>query len=163
MTQIIVLCLAALILVISASLEDPLVVSTPAGTFRGTALLSLQGHIYLAFVGMPYALPPVGDLRFAKPVRYPKIEVCLIRRNCSFFLVIYSSYYSFITNYTTRCEENVWTGKSEKLILFLILWSIWEIDHNFSIKLTWKYSILIINILFVIACSDILFARYCQY
>uniref|UniRef100_A0A0B7AJG0 Carboxylesterase type B domain-containing protein n=1 Tax=Arion vulgaris TaxID=1028688 RepID=A0A0B7AJG0_9EUPU len=49
-------------------------VATPSGTFRGIIQQSLQSHSYAAFLGIPYALPPVGNLRFAKPEPYPHID-----------------------------------------------------------------------------------------
>ncbi|XP_059158845.1 acetylcholinesterase-1-like [Physella acuta] len=52
---------------------DPTVTS-PSGKYRGTTLTSPAGLIYNAFLGIPFALPPTGALRFAKPVPYPHIR-----------------------------------------------------------------------------------------
>ncbi|XP_059158863.1 acetylcholinesterase-1-like [Physella acuta] len=49
-------------------------VNAPAGKFRGSVQKSLQGQLYVAFLGIPFAEPPVGELRFAKPKPYPKIK-----------------------------------------------------------------------------------------
>ncbi|XP_053633789.2 esterase E4-like [Cherax quadricarinatus] len=46
-------------------------VETPWGTFLGQQYLSArQGRQVYAFTGIPYAKPPVGDLRFRMPVEY---------------------------------------------------------------------------------------------
>ncbi|BFZ25136.1 hypothetical protein BsWGS_28175 [Bradybaena similaris] len=57
----------------SARTSDP-EVHTPAGRFRGKILTSHSGHEYASYRGIPYALPPTGDRRFALPVRHPVIE-----------------------------------------------------------------------------------------
>ncbi|CAL1528512.1 unnamed protein product, partial [Lymnaea stagnalis] len=43
-------------------------VKAPSGTFQGTTLISRSGRAYSAFLGIPYAKPPVEDLRFRPPV-----------------------------------------------------------------------------------------------
>lgn len=43
------------------------------GQLRGKFLEDLDGNKFYAFLGVPYAKPPVGDLRFK--VRYPTISV----------------------------------------------------------------------------------------
>ncbi|CAK9802979.1 Venom carboxylesterase-6 [Anthophora plagiata] len=45
------------------------VVQTPSGPVRGTVLRTVwNGTKYSAFKGIPYAKPPIGDLRFKPPV-----------------------------------------------------------------------------------------------
>lgn len=49
--------------------RDPLVVSAPAGAVRGRA----EGEV-LAFKGIPYATPPVGEMRWRPPLAAPRWE-----------------------------------------------------------------------------------------
>lgn len=51
------------------------VITSPAGTFRGKILTAHSGAEFEAYRGIPYALPPIGDRRFALPQPYPKIKV----------------------------------------------------------------------------------------
>ena len=44
------------------------------GTVRGTLSTYKTGKQYQAFRGIPYAEPPIGDLRFAKPLPHPGFE-----------------------------------------------------------------------------------------
>ncbi|BFZ09183.1 hypothetical protein BsWGS_12222 [Bradybaena similaris] len=50
------------------------VVAAPAGTFRGKILASPSGATFASYRGIPYALPPTGERRFALPEAFPKIE-----------------------------------------------------------------------------------------
>jgi hypothetical protein len=50
-------------------LDEELLVTSPAGTVRGAAFLSPSGVEYYRFDGVPYAEPPVGELRFRPPVK----------------------------------------------------------------------------------------------
>lgn len=43
--------------------SDP-IVDTPMGRFRGSMMQSTAGREFLAFRGIRYAKPPVGQLRF---------------------------------------------------------------------------------------------------
>ncbi|CAG5116758.1 unnamed protein product, partial [Candidula unifasciata] len=47
--------------------SDP-VIKSPAGTFLGSTLTAKNGQVYNAFRGIPFAKPPVKDLRFQPPV-----------------------------------------------------------------------------------------------
>ncbi|XP_049792056.1 para-nitrobenzyl esterase-like [Schistocerca nitens] len=42
-------------------------VTTENGELRGTVTTSLNGTLYSRFLGIPYATPPLGDLRFRAP------------------------------------------------------------------------------------------------
>ncbi|XP_063224005.1 juvenile hormone esterase-like isoform X2 [Bacillus rossius redtenbacheri] len=58
--------LAAQLLLVLPGLASP-VVRVRQGLVRGSAMTSLRGRRFLAFRGVPYARPPLGDLRFAPP------------------------------------------------------------------------------------------------
>ncbi|XP_015113517.1 esterase FE4 isoform X2 [Diachasma alloeum] len=45
----------------------PLII-TNSGALRGTIDKNIAGGTYVAFRGIPYAMPPIGDLRFRDPV-----------------------------------------------------------------------------------------------
>lgn len=66
-----VMVLFYLILVVAVcptwAISSP-VIKTPSGTFQGTRLTAINGNFYNGFRGIPYAKPPVGDLRFRPPV-----------------------------------------------------------------------------------------------
>jgi carboxylesterase type B len=42
----------------------PLVTIPKLGQVRGSKMVSVSGKMFYAFRGIPYAQPPVGDLRF---------------------------------------------------------------------------------------------------
>lgn len=50
-------------------LEEERLVTTLTGTVRGEAFVSPGGAEYYRFDGIPYAEPPVGELRFRPPVK----------------------------------------------------------------------------------------------
>ncbi|KAJ8007879.1 hypothetical protein DPEC_G00098760 [Dallia pectoralis] len=52
---------------VSAQLHDDLIVQTSQGTFRGTHLSVPSGGHVRAFLGIPFAKPPIGKLRFHSP------------------------------------------------------------------------------------------------
>lgn len=45
------------------SMKEP-IVQTKNGTLRGVVQRNVENEDYCAFKGIPYAQPPIGDLRF---------------------------------------------------------------------------------------------------
>ncbi|XP_043214195.1 venom carboxylesterase-6-like [Amphibalanus amphitrite] len=68
---------ATLLLVMGCSgfrytpLGRPRIVRTQEGHIRGYTSKSASGKEYVAYKGIPYARPPVGELRFQPPQRHP--------------------------------------------------------------------------------------------
>ncbi|XP_065368953.1 juvenile hormone esterase-like [Calliphora vicina] len=63
--------------VLSQFIEDRFtstVCADNAGCMRGRFMRGYKTPLFEAFMGIPYALPPVGDLRFSSPKEYPKWE-----------------------------------------------------------------------------------------
>ncbi|KAJ8923397.1 hypothetical protein NQ315_001955 [Exocentrus adspersus] len=54
--------------------DDPTLVTLPEGQIRGRALKLVDNSTYYAFQDIPYASPPVGELRFKEPVAPEKWE-----------------------------------------------------------------------------------------
>jgi carboxylesterase type B len=52
--------------------ENPPTVNLPQGTVIGTVLKNDLKRNVEAFLGIPYALPPVGELRFKRAVKVPR-------------------------------------------------------------------------------------------
>ncbi|XP_017049857.2 uncharacterized protein LOC108093964 [Drosophila ficusphila] len=57
----------------SMALEQPVVCPPSVGCLKGTHRKGYQSERFEAFMGIPYALPPVGDLRFSNPKVIPKL------------------------------------------------------------------------------------------
>lgn len=55
------LCFIILLII---SFGNAVLIKTPQGNITGTTRKSLSGREIHAFLGIPYAKPPVGDLRF---------------------------------------------------------------------------------------------------
>ncbi|XP_012943209.1 acetylcholinesterase-1, partial [Aplysia californica] len=66
------LCLCHVTLTLAA--DSPVRVTSPSGTYLGQELTTEDGRSFHAFRGVPYAEPPVGDLRFRKPVAKPPLD-----------------------------------------------------------------------------------------
>ena len=49
-------------------IQNSPLLQTPNGDLRGTTLTSKHGRSILAFRSIPYAVPPINDLRYSKPI-----------------------------------------------------------------------------------------------
>merc|ERR1712223_225353 len=49
-------------------IQNSPLVHTPNGDISGTTLTSKHGRSILAFRSIPYAVPPINDLRYSKPI-----------------------------------------------------------------------------------------------
>ena len=52
---------------ISCQAELPLVITTKQGDIKGEHLVARNGDKFVGYHGIPFAEPPLGDLRFAAP------------------------------------------------------------------------------------------------
>ncbi|EDW74344.1 uncharacterized protein Dwil_GK21864 [Drosophila willistoni] len=69
------LCLASISVSVFGLKLDDLVVCPPnVGCLRGTYMKGYQVEKFQAFMGIPYALPPLGELRFSNPKVMPKLS-----------------------------------------------------------------------------------------
>ena len=50
--------------------DNYITVKIQEGTLRGEKLESVRGGSYFSFKGIPYAKPPIGDLRFKVGTRF---------------------------------------------------------------------------------------------
>ncbi|XP_023312433.1 acetylcholinesterase-like [Anoplophora glabripennis] len=57
-----------------ADVDDPTLVTLPKGQIRGQTLQSPNDNAFYAFQEIPYAAPPIGELRFQAPVAPAKWE-----------------------------------------------------------------------------------------
>jgi hypothetical protein len=83
----------------AASSQNAPTVHVQQGTLKGTYLTSRYGRKFAAFQGIPYAQPPIGDLRFKVRVLYFKIPKsyccifkCKIHVNVSKIVLLLISY-----------------------------------------------------------------------
>ena len=49
-------------------IQNSPLVHTPNGDISGTTLTSKHGRSILAFRSIPYAVPPINDIRYSKPI-----------------------------------------------------------------------------------------------
>jgi len=56
--------------VISLSSRTEHIVDTSNGRIRGSSSTSRSGKTYYQYLGIPYAIPPVGKLRFEVTIRF---------------------------------------------------------------------------------------------
>ncbi|XP_017882448.1 venom carboxylesterase-6-like [Ceratina calcarata] len=71
MTRLQLLLVLSGLATLAWSAEDVPRVKTPLGAVKGYYKVSANGRQYEAYEGIPYALPPVGKLRFKSPQRLP--------------------------------------------------------------------------------------------
>ncbi|XP_012256166.2 esterase E4 [Athalia rosae] len=64
--------LVAFALLKISSADPPPVLSTPRGQLQGVVSQAENGRSFYSFLGISYARPPIGQLRFAPPVETPK-------------------------------------------------------------------------------------------
>ena len=86
----------------AASLHNAPTVHVQQGTLTGTYFTSRYGRKFAAFQGIPYAQPPIGDLRFKVRVIYLKISK---RYCCTFKCKIHikvSNTVLFLISYNVR-------------------------------------------------------------
>ncbi|KAH8327058.1 hypothetical protein KR074_001377 [Drosophila pseudoananassae] len=56
------------------TVDAPTVCPPSVGCLKGTTLAGYQAERFEAFMGVPYAKPPVGELRFSNPKAMPKLR-----------------------------------------------------------------------------------------
>lgn len=61
---VLVVMMVALVAAVCGSSEERLVVETEDGSISGVREYSTKGRAYYSFLSIPYAKPPVGELRF---------------------------------------------------------------------------------------------------
>ncbi|XP_012938272.2 cholinesterase 2 [Aplysia californica] len=64
----------AFILCFAQPLLASVTVDSSFGVIEGSEHQAINGRSYVSFRGIPYAKPPVGELRFAKSEMHPKLE-----------------------------------------------------------------------------------------
>lgn len=72
-------------------------VNTRLGPIRGTTMLSRNGYKFNAFLGIPYAKPPIGELRFRVSVHLWAREKRFLKKNRSL-----NAYHTFLESGTSR-------------------------------------------------------------
>ena len=78
------LLLATLLASVATTLGEDITVNLSKGKLRGARLDYDFGQYYYAFKGIPYARPPVKELRF-------KVKTLIVTVNCLFYTVVLST------------------------------------------------------------------------
>ncbi|XP_018568325.1 cholinesterase 1 [Anoplophora glabripennis] len=110
-----------------AHVSDPTLVTLPEGQIKGQELLSPKGIVYYGFQQIPYAAPPVGELRFKPPKKHQKWTGVLDTTKNTKICYKINSYEIANTTQTEDCLYlNVFTplkpGDSSKTPLGVIVW-----------------------------------------
>ena len=91
-----------LLLFITGCYGQQPVVNTTLGVVQGTSVSLANGHVIDSFLGVPYAEPPVGDLRFEVSDLY--IEI--MKRRIYVYLMYIEMYkYIYISIFTCMSHD----------------------------------------------------------
>ncbi|XP_066469166.1 acetylcholinesterase-like [Tiliqua scincoides] len=104
----------------SSASEDDALVNTSSGPIRGKHLTTASGLV-TAFLGIPYAEPPVGKLRFQKPLPHQPwshiLEASNFGNSCYQGSIEISSYHEEVYSESLQSEDclflNVWVPHSQ--------------------------------------------------
>lgn len=99
-------CLLAIVNRLECKNAEGPAINTPQGDIRGIWKTTVGGRKIEAFLGIPYAKPPVGPLRFRVSLLIKfKVEMILqskynyfktrVKNFCEFYFIIESAYYRF--------------------------------------------------------------------
>lgn len=97
---------------------DPLIVETKSGLIRGYSKMVLSHEVH-AFTGIPFAKPPIGPLRFRKPVPVEPWEGILNATKLPYSC--YQENYDYFPGFEGEAMWNANTELSEDC-LFLSIW-----------------------------------------
>nr|CAD7586932.1 unnamed protein product [Timema genevievae] len=89
---------------------ETVVVQTDRGSLRGSSKISAVGNKYYSFQGIPYAKPPLGNLRFKE--KPPPVHPTEIRTSISPSSAVELNTTSALANYATESprEPDPWEG-----------------------------------------------------
>lgn len=79
-------------------MSEQLIVETKAGKVRGARQTNFEGDEFYAFRGVPYAKPPVGQLRFQVNLLLFCALFCSERRVYSQYLASEMLFHSLVIN-----------------------------------------------------------------
>ncbi|KAJ8923401.1 hypothetical protein NQ315_001959 [Exocentrus adspersus] len=115
-------------LYVAAAEDDPTLVTLPDGQIKGHTVQSPDKNVYYAFQEIPYAAPPVGNLRFQPPAPPEKWDGVLTTTSNK--KICYQSGDIVIDIFLTQTEDclylNVYTpvtpGNSSQTPLPVLIW-----------------------------------------
>lgn len=106
MTVLVFCCVVATVYseTIVVNNESYQIVHTQYGTVRGRENVTLfDGRVYYSFRGIPYAKPPVNELRFKVSVRCMPYKLCRCHYNCCLFNTILATTTTRSMDKHSRC------------------------------------------------------------